>query len=88
MAIARAKGQPRTAPSVKYTTAESVRWLSELLGGMNACDSASVVVYIANDEGRRARNKSDSERKKWWTNRDSPVDAFHMPALATNMNNM
>ena len=54
MAMARAKGQPRTAPIVKYRTAKSVRWPSLLLDGMNACDNASIVVYIANVEGRRA----------------------------------
>ena len=64
MAIARANGQPRTAPIVKYTTVASVRSLSLLLGGMNAYDSASIVVYIANDEGRRAGKKSDTERER------------------------
>jgi len=64
MAKARAKGQPRTAPTVKSTTAESVRWLSLLLGGINACDSANMVVYMAKEEGRRAENMSDPRREK------------------------
>lgn len=93
MAKARAKGQPRTAPTVKSTTAESVRWLSLLLGGTNACDIAYVVVYMAKEDGRRAEDASDPKKKEREPSRildidGSPVDAFHMPALATNMKSM
>jgi hypothetical protein len=72
MAKARAKGQPRTAPTVKSTTAESVRWLSSWLDGINACDSANIVVYMAKEEGRRAKSVSDSRSDndinyRWFT---------------------
>lgn len=54
MAKARANGHPTIPPVAKSNVADTVRRLFWLLGGAIAYENANVLVYMANEEGRRA----------------------------------
>lgn len=85
-AKARANGQPRIAPVANAKVATNGFWLFERLEGAIAYAEASVVVYMANDDGRKAEDNVQS-RGSQGIGEDSPVEAFHMPALNANMKN-
>ena len=54
-ATANANGQPTRAPVAKAKVANSVRFMFLLLGGSNDQANASVLAYMANEDGRNAR---------------------------------
>jgi hypothetical protein len=54
MARAKANGQPMIPPAANSKVAARVRCLFFVLVGVNAYEQASIVLYMANEDGRKA----------------------------------
>ena len=57
-AIARENGHPIMAPAANNTVVINVRCCEDVDGGSNAYAKASEFIYIANEEGKKAKSKA------------------------------
>jgi hypothetical protein len=85
---ASAKGHPTMAPVAKSIVTNKVLCLFFTVDGSSAYANASVVAYIANEEGKKAvwvliKTKIATKPREVIV----PGAAFHMPALNNNMKN-
>jgi hypothetical protein len=64
IAKANANGQPTMAPVTKYNVAMMVLWLFLRLGGSSAYEKANIFIYMANEEGRKARGSMSEHSKQ------------------------
>jgi hypothetical protein len=64
IAKANANGQPAIPPVMKYNIANVVLWLFLRLGGSSAYEKANIVIYMAKEEGRKARSPVSEHSKQ------------------------